>query len=87
MTIEHLPSSDWDINPVPLGHELLNTIVRLDRDRLEKLITVAIDYLDNIDGDSDEEDNDPDHCIARDDGMSPILCDGRVVWGGEHDAY
>lgn len=45
---------------MPLGNDLLRTITRLDRDRLEKLIIVAIEYLDNLDGDPESEDDDPD---------------------------
>ena len=94
MTIEHLPVSAWDRNPMPLGNDLLCTITRLDRDRLERLIAVAIDYLDNLDGDPDlenynvdEEDSDPDHCICGDDGMGPIFQNGKLHWGSDHDDY
>ncbi len=70
---------------MPLGNDLLRTITRLDRDRLEKMITVAIDYLDNLDGDPDlenydvdEEDDDPNFCLAGDDGMHRLRgVDGR----------
>ena len=92
MGIEHLPASAWDRNPMPIGSDLLRQIVRLDRDRLERLITVAIEYLDNVDGDSDSEvepDDEPetDCCEAGDDGCGPLLRHGSLVWGSEYDEH
>lgn len=40
---------------------------RLDRPALEAVAQAAIDRLDDIDGDADQEDDDHDMCPARDD--------------------
>jgi hypothetical protein len=68
------------------------SLITLDRARLEELIATAIDLLDQFDGDpdlenydTDEEDSDPDYCLAGDDGCGPLLRAGRVVWGSEHE--
>lgn len=83
MAYEHLPPSAGDHNPMPLPNGLLLTITCLGRDRLEKLITVAIDYLDILDGDPDLEAEEIDRCEAFDDGMYRVFVGGRWRWGSE----
>jgi hypothetical protein len=83
MGIENLPFTEVDRNP---------PLIRVDRARLEALIADAIELLDQIDGDPDlenldpdNEDDEPDHCICGDDGMGPIYVNGFRRWGSEHD--
>lgn len=86
MGIELIPFTTGRRNPPQL--------VTIDRERLEALIASAIEMLDLIDGDpdletynTDEEDDDPDHCVAGDDGLHPLLIEGKVRWGSEFDDH
>ncbi len=71
---------------------LAATMLRFDRNTLEGFVEVAVAILDCSDGDPDienydvdQEDDDPDYCVAGDDGMGPMLVNGHVRWGSEHD--
>lgn len=86
MGIEHLPFTT--------SGRKARQFVTIDRERLESLIANAIEMLDLIDGDADlehydadEEDDDPDHCITGDEGLHPMIVDGKIRWGSELDDY
>lgn len=86
MGVHQLPLTTTPRNP--------RELVTIDRERLESLIASAIEMLDLVDGDADfenynadEEDDDPDYCLAGDDGMKQMRGeDGRLHWGShEHN--
>ena len=67
---------------------------------LAGFVEVAISLLDAGDSDPDLEDNgsdtgvedgpegfDPeeDRCLAGDDGCGPVVTNGRLVWGSDHE--
>lgn len=52
---------------------------RLDRPALEAVAQAAIDRLDDIDGDADQEDGDHDMCGASDD------CGTGIIWQNPGD--
>jgi hypothetical protein len=54
-------------------------LARLDRPALEAVAQAAIDQLDTIDGDADQEDGDHDMCGASDD------CGTGMTWLGRGD--
>jgi hypothetical protein len=63
-------------------------LARLDRPALEAVAQAAIDQLDSIDGDADQEDGDHDMCAASDDcgtGMTWLNPGDRLV-GDPEDA-
>lgn len=65
---------------------LLTVIPSLSRPALSRLVQKAIDRIDDMDTDADREDDDPDHCLAGDDGCGAIVIDGRTYWGSDTEA-
>lgn len=65
---------------------MLTVIPSLPRPALARLVQKAIDRMDDIDADPDREDDDPDHCLAGDDGCGAIIIDGRTYWGSDVEA-
>lgn len=52
---------------------LLRTVAAFERDDIEKAVDCLIALLDACDGDADLEDDDPDACLAGDDGTAPFM--------------
>jgi hypothetical protein len=60
--------------------------ISINRARLEALIADAIEMLDQIDGDADDE-PETDCCEAGDDGCGPLIRQGLTVWGSQEDEH
>lgn len=56
---------------------LLTVLPSLPRPALARLVQKAIDRMDEMDTDPDREDDDPEHCLAGDDGCCAIIQGGR----------
>lgn len=65
---------------------LLSMIPSLPRAALSRLTERAIDRMDELDGDTDLEDDDPAECEARDDGCGSINLRGVTMWGSDAEA-
>lgn len=67
--------------------QFMRLIADVDRETLAKVIERGIERLDQIDGDPDIEDDDPDRCAAGDDGCGSFVepFTGRTVWGSNDD--
>ncbi len=65
---------------------LLTVLPSLPRPALARLVQKAIDRMDDMDTDPDREDDDPDHCLAGDNGCGAIVIDGRTYWGSDTEA-
>jgi len=60
----------------------LNSIVeKMDIEVIPILVDALITRLDEVDGDCDLEDDDPDQCMAGDDGFHPMVIWGKTFWG------
>ena len=62
MNFDLLPGATSSVTP-----NLARFLARLDRPSLEAVAQAAIDRLDEIDGDPDDEESDEDCCAAHDD--------------------